>query len=181
MINEHPLLASYSNILVILYSALKSLTKFTGEGTYTWKIYIKLIDMIIAKIIRDLTMNLKNEDDPTSSDAKKKDKEFTIDEEFFHSVIMPTIYSTIQASIRQDHLATFNLLFAIEIALKKTTVTESERDFFLDHFFRLPNHNSWRDGTMIFAKNNDLIDKEDYFTLKKALIKEYSDTRKLFE
>ena len=61
MINEHPLLASYSNILVILYSALKSLTRLTGEVTYSWKVYMKLIDMIIAKIIRDLTMNLKNE------------------------------------------------------------------------------------------------------------------------
>jgi len=54
---------------------------------------------------------------------KKKDKEFTIDEEFFHSVIMPSIYSTIVSGIKQDHVPLFNLLFALEIALKKTTVS----------------------------------------------------------
>lgn len=54
---------------------------------------------------------------------KKKDKEFTIDEEFFHSVIMPSIYSTIVAGIKQEHVSLFNLIFSMEIALKKTTVT----------------------------------------------------------
>jgi len=80
---------------------------------------MKLLDMIIAKIIRDLTMNLKNkdEDDEDSEEDeekdmrysdwpwkkksdKKKEREFTIDEEFFHSVIMPSIYSTIVAGIK---------------------------------------------------------------------------------
>jgi hypothetical protein len=51
IINEHPLLASYSNIFVILFASLKELSKLTGEVTYSWKIYMKLLDMIIAKII----------------------------------------------------------------------------------------------------------------------------------
>ena len=87
--------------------------------------------MIIAKIIWDLTMNLKKEEEESESDdqdmrysdwpakKKKKEREFTIDEEFFHSVIMPSIYSTIVAGIWQEHIALFNLIFALEIALKK--------------------------------------------------------------
>lgn len=39
-----------------LFFALKELSRFTEEITYSWKIYTKLIDVIIAKIIRDLTM-----------------------------------------------------------------------------------------------------------------------------
>ena len=39
-----------------LFFALKELSKFTEEVTYSWRIYTKIIDMIIAKIIRDLTM-----------------------------------------------------------------------------------------------------------------------------
>jgi len=62
---------------------------------------------------------------------KRKDKEFTIDEEFFHSVIMPTIFSTVVAGLKQEHIATFNLLFALEIAIKKTTVTSEDKEFFL--------------------------------------------------
>lgn len=66
---------------------------------------------------------------------KKKDKEFTIDEEFFHSVIMPSIYSTIVAGIKQEHVSLFNLIFSMEIALKKTTVTQEDKNFFIAHFF----------------------------------------------
>jgi hypothetical protein len=42
-----------------LYLSLKELQRYTypaEESTYTWRIYIKLIDMIISKIIRDLTL-----------------------------------------------------------------------------------------------------------------------------
>jgi len=41
---------------VQLFFALKELSKFTEEVTYSWRIYTKIIDMIISKIIRDLTM-----------------------------------------------------------------------------------------------------------------------------
>jgi hypothetical protein len=126
IINEHPLLASYSNIFVILYCSLKQLSKLTDEITYSWKIYIKVIDMIIAKIIRDLTMKsykqkgeMGESDDAEEGKSPKKDREFTIDEEFFHSVIMPSIYSTIMAGIKQENIPLFNLLFSLEIALKK--------------------------------------------------------------
>ena len=74
----------------------------------------------------------------------KKDKEFTIDEEFFHSVIMPSIYSTIISGVKQDHVSLFNLLFALEIALKKATVQQLEKDFFLQKFFLIKNCKEWR-------------------------------------
>lgn len=200
IVNEHPLLASYSNIFVILYGSLKELSKYTGEITYSWKIFIKLIDMIIAKIIRDLTMNLKNKDDSSDGDEDddenmtpqvhkkdrkhkskpKNDREFTIDEEFFHSVIMPSIYSTIVAGIRQENIALFNLLFAMEIALKKTTVTRDDIEFFLTQFFRLPSYKEWR-GSKVFVNNTDKVEKNSYNKFKNHLLKQYPDTRKVFE
>lgn len=200
IVNEHPLLASYSNIFVILYGSLKELSKYTGEITYSWKIFIKLIDMIIAKIIRDLTMNLKNKDDSSDGDEDddenmtpqvhkkdrkhkskpKNDREFTIDEEFFHSVIMPSIYSTIVAGIRQENIALFNLLFAMEIALKKTTVTRDDIEFFLTQFFKLPSYKEWR-GSKVFVNNTDKVEKNSYNKFKSHLLKQYPDTRKVFE
>ncbi len=42
------------------------MSKFTEEITYSWKTFTKVIDMIIAKIIRDLTMNLKNKENEES-------------------------------------------------------------------------------------------------------------------
>jgi hypothetical protein len=65
------LLASYSNIFVILFASLKEMSKLTGEVTYSWKIYVKLLDMIIAKIIRDLTMNLKKDEDEDDSEEDR--------------------------------------------------------------------------------------------------------------
>ena len=194
IVNEHPLLASYSNIFVILYASLKELTRITGEITYSWKIFIKLIDMIIAKIIRDLTMNLKNKDDDSEHESdedgglssppkkkKKSDREFTIDEEFFHSVIMPSIYSTIVAGIRQENIGLFNLVFALEIALKKTTVTRGDIDFFLDQFFKIQNHKQWRNHEISFIQKNYKVEREKYNKIKSTLLRYYPDTRKVFE
>jgi hypothetical protein len=74
IINEHPLLASYSNIFVILFASLKELSKLTGEVTYSWKVYMKLLDMIIAKIIRDLTMNLKNKEEDEEDESESEEE-----------------------------------------------------------------------------------------------------------
>lgn len=198
IVNEHPLLASYSNIFVILYASLKELTRITGEITYSWKIYIKLIDMIIAKIIRDLTMNLKNKEDSSDGEDEeddkltppvnrkerrkpKNDREFTIDEEFFHSVIMPSIYSTILAGVRQENIPLFNLIFSLEIALKKTTVTREDIDFFLGQFFKLPMYKDWRNTNKHFILNTDVVEPETYNKLKSHILRQYPDTRKAFE
>jgi len=197
IVNEHPLLASYSNIFVILYASLKELTKTTGEITYSWKIFIKLIDMIIAKIIRDLTMNLKNKDDssdeeddenyrntpPAGKEKKNRrnDREFTIDEEFFHSVIMPSIYSTILAGIRQENIGLFNLVFSLEIALKKTTVTREDVDSFLKLFFKIKEYKYWRELDTQFVVNSQKVDIEEYNKFKSMLLKHYPDTRRAFE
>jgi hypothetical protein len=61
------------------------------------------------------------------------EKEFTIDEDFFHSVVMPSIHSTIVSSFKQEHMAMFNLMFALDIALRKGSITEHDKDFFLQN------------------------------------------------
>ena len=54
--------------------------------------------MIISKIVRDLANKKhddEDEDDILSSAKKHSNKEFTIDEEFFHNIIMPSIFNII--------------------------------------------------------------------------------------
>jgi len=57
---------------------------------------------------------------------------------------MPSIYSTIVAGIKQEHVSLFNLIFSMEIALKKTSVTQEDKDFFVTRFFRIKNCYDWR-------------------------------------
>ena len=75
MINEHPLLASYANIFVIMFTTLKSYSKYTEETTYSWKIYLKLIDLMISKILWDLSLNHQDEDETESEDEGDDIKE----------------------------------------------------------------------------------------------------------
>lgn len=60
---------------------------------------------------------------------------------------MPSIYSTIVAGIRQEHIALFNLIFALEIALKKQTMSVEDKDFFIDQMHQLPNFKNWRQNS----------------------------------
>jgi len=57
---------------------------------------------------------------------------------------MPSIYSTIVAGIKQEHVSLFNLIFSLEIALKKTTVNQEDKDFFVEKFFKIKNCYDWR-------------------------------------
>eukprot|EP00345_Euplotes_harpa_P002298 CAMPEP_0168331092 /NCGR_PEP_ID=MMETSP0213-20121227/8128_1 /TAXON_ID=151035 /ORGANISM="Euplotes harpa, Strain FSP1.4" /LENGTH=148 /DNA_ID=CAMNT_0008334803 /DNA_START=16 /DNA_END=462 /DNA_ORIENTATION=- len=137
-------------------------------------------------------MNLKNKDESSDEDdddnmtpqhhrkkegkgksKQRNDREFT--------VIMPSIYSTIVAGIRQENIALFNLVFALEIALKKTTVTREDIEFFLSQFFSIPNHKNWRNTNKNFIDNADKVDREKYNKIKVTLLKHYPDTRKVFE
>jgi hypothetical protein len=114
---------------------------------------------------------------------KKKtgEREFTIDEEFFHSVIMPSIYSTIVAGVRQENIAMFNLLFSLEIALKKLTVTKEDKDYFLSKFLALPNCYNWRTMNEEFVEPQQRVEKKKYLDIKRELLKLYPSMRKFFE
>lgn len=38
-----------------MFQALKKLSKISGEITYSWKSFLNIIDMVIAKTVRELT------------------------------------------------------------------------------------------------------------------------------
>ena len=95
----------------------------------------------------DLTLDSKGnvKENPAKKDKKHlSEKEFTIDEEFFHGIIMPNVYSTIISGLKQDHIALFNLMFAFEIAKKKDEVKQEEVNFFLRRFLAFKNYKDWR-------------------------------------
>jgi hypothetical protein len=56
---------------------------------------------------------------------------------------MPSIYSTIVAGIKQENISLFNLIFALEIALKKTTMSPEDKEFFLEQFYSIPSFKQW--------------------------------------
>ena len=57
---------------------------------------------------------------------------------------MPGIYSTVIAGVRQEYISLFNLIFSLEIALKKGSITEEEKSYFISHFFKIKNCYDWR-------------------------------------
>jgi len=79
---------------------------------------------------------------------------------------MPSIYSTILAGIRQENIGLFNLIFSLEIALKKATVTRKDIDYFLSQFFKIPTYKDWRNQNTNFVENIDKVDYEVYNNLK---------------
>lgn len=57
---------------------------------------------------------------------------------------MPGIYHTIVAGLRQEHIAMFNIIFSIEIALKKGSISEGEKVFFFTQLKSINNYFDWR-------------------------------------
>lgn len=117
---------------------------------------------------------------------RKRDKEFTIDEDFFHSVIMPGVHSTVVVGLRQEHVPLFNLVFAMEIAIKKGTISDAERNYFFKEFTRIKNFHEWRLNQQRQVPNGFLtsVDRTpvpDYPERKRDLQRLYPTDTSLFE
>lgn len=50
---------------------------------------------------------------------------------------MPGVHSTLVVGLRQEHVPLFNLVFAMEIAIKKGSITEAERNHFIKEFTKI--------------------------------------------
>ena len=91
---------------------MKKLSKITGEVTYSWRMYLAIVDQILSKIVRGLNSNvLANKPVDSKGNTIRKDtnaavdnmesqKEFTIDEEFFSNEIIPAIYGSLIAGLK---------------------------------------------------------------------------------
>ena len=121
--------------------ALKQLSKLTGEVAYSWKAYLRILDLVVNKILRDLTLDHdranRKKRGGVGEESKRAAREFTIEDDFFHSTVMPSLVATVCAGIRQENYPIFTLLFAFEIGIKKGTIEPKERAFFLKHFLVL--------------------------------------------
>jgi len=50
---------------------------------------------------------------------------------------MPGVHSALVVGLRQEHVPLFNLVFAMEIAIKKGSITEAERNHFIKEFTKI--------------------------------------------
>jgi len=57
---------------------------------------------------------------------------------------MPGIYNALVSGIRQEYVPLFNLIFSLEIARKKATITDDEKTWFEERFTKLNNYWEWR-------------------------------------
>jgi hypothetical protein len=83
------------------------------------------------------------------------------------------------------------LIFGIEIALKKGSITEEEKDFFFKHFEAIKNFHDWRlnihkasslpSGFIQPLMMKERISIESFNSLKKELLKLYPDARAVFD
>jgi len=56
---DQPLLSSYANVISVMFTSLKKLSKVTGEVTYSWTTVLSIVDQILSKTLRELTAKLE--------------------------------------------------------------------------------------------------------------------------
>jgi hypothetical protein len=160
-LSEHPLLSSYANVISAMYLALKKLSQITGELTYTWDLFLSIIDEIMDKTLRELTAKLQAQaaqesnhksstsiiidsqgrlavrstkqlgKSPSSQGGESADYvDFTLDEEFFSTQVIPQVHSVLTSSIKVQLVHLYNLILAIKLAYKKKEISEGEIEYF---------------------------------------------------
>jgi hypothetical protein len=97
---------------------------------------------------------------------------------------MPSVYAAMVASLKQENSYLFHLLYALEIAHKKSTLTSEEKEFFIEQFFSISDCNKWRDTEHQFLDREGKFFDLRYFEVKSQLIKvfpEFDDVLSVFE
>ena len=144
-----------------MYLALKKLSQITGELTYTWDLFLSIIDEIMDKTLRELTAKLQAQaaqesnhksstsiiidsqgrlavrstkqlgKSPSSQGGESADYvDFTLDEEFFSTQVIPQVHSVLTSSIKVQLVHLYNLILAIKLAYKKKEISEGEIEYF---------------------------------------------------
>ena len=108
--------------------------------------------------------------------------DFTLDEEFFSTQVIPQIYGVMQASLKQELNPLYNLIYAIKLACKKKDITDGEVEYFFKQLFLLKNFEKWRNIEQDLVNMEDKVDKTRFLQYKRELIKIYPEQgRKIIE
>ncbi len=87
-------------------------------------------DFIVNDEITDPLTDLPNADGDNELDYRDFDDDndgiVTIDEDFFQTVVMPSLYGVITSSIKHYQVPMLNLMLAIMIGRKRNAGTEEE-------------------------------------------------------
>jgi deoxyribodipyrimidine photolyase-like uncharacterized protein len=70
--------------------------------------------------------------------------DFTLDEEFFSTQIIPQIHSVMTSSIKVQLVHLFNLILAVKLAYKKKEISEGEIEYFFKQLFLYKGFEGWR-------------------------------------
>ena len=101
--------------------------------------------------------------------------DFTLDEEFFSTQVIPQIFGVMHASVKAELSSLLNLIYAVKLAYKKKDISESEVEYFFKQLFQLKNFERWRHIETDLVNMEDKVDKTRFLQYKRELIKIYPE------
>ena len=134
-----------------------------------------------GKVSEDMA-RLKNHKSKEEVKDDSLDVEITIDEHFFFSYLVPSIWSVITSSINHELVPLFTLVFAFNVGLKKGVLNENEFALFMKYFTEIPNYKRWKSDVFLNEEETSILSKATLERLETA-VKEFvgNDFQELFK
>jgi hypothetical protein len=101
--------------------------------------------------------------------------EFTLDEEFFSTQVIPNFYGVIISSFKSQLIPLYNLILSVKLSFKKREISELEVGFFFRQLFLLKNFENWRSIETNLVDFEDRVDKTKFLMYKREIIKLYPE------
>ena len=120
LMSESQSLSTFSYVIYLLYISLKQVGRLIGDVTYSWSSYLKIISMISSKTFRDVNLNK----------SETEAKPLSIDEDFYSRELLPNVWSVIKSGVPQENLALLSLIFSLNVAVMRETITLDNFDVF---------------------------------------------------
>ena len=106
----------------------------------------------------------------TASGQKELDVEFTVDEHFFFNYLLPGVWNVLVCSVNYDNIPLLSLVFALNVGMKKGSLSENELDFFMKYFTEIKDFSRWKSQEFLRQEETSLLNKETLDRLESVIV-----------
>ena len=139
MLGSVQLLSEAAKVIFNIYMSLKQVSKIMNEVTYSWNQFIKIIDLLIARLItkkkeaaagRNSQMSIKDSM-ASSVTIAHPDIELEIDSRFFTDELLPLINRTMMSNVKVDSVSFYTLVLSLRLSQSYGSITLEEMNFII--------------------------------------------------
>jgi len=133
-LNEDTEINRRAQTLTWIFYSIKQVGRLTHDVSVSWGTFIAVLKMLLAKTLRDMAMNAQE---------KSQEEEVEIDEDYFSSSLIPTVWNVFSSGLPQQYVGLLAFVLAINLSRRARDFDDQDQLQITRAFLKAPGHMTW--------------------------------------